>query len=258
MSELYTLPLQQGGKIIHFDHDGHGRILVIDRGDYRILSFDSLFEQSSMLVSQPHQLVHQYTQLMLLVLTFINPIHITLLGLGGGSLLRTLHHLLPNCNLHAIEIRPLVVEIAKDYFSLPNSDSVVLSVSDALEKVTSLETASTDIIFSDLYDAYQMVAGQLHPTFLIQCHRILSSQGWLVCNLHKFPANQKAFFTELRQFFPTIILTTVADNSILFISKTQPQEINLNLDRLETMESVLQQQLLALIPRLQPLGFKFN
>src|SRR5690606_36218088 len=96
-SELYQLPFLRTGKLVHSAEDRYGRIQVIDEGSQRILSFDSLFEQSCMQISRPCQLVHQYTQFMALAVALVEPSHITLFGLGGGSLLRTLHSVVPDC-----------------------------------------------------------------------------------------------------------------------------------------------------------------
>lgn len=232
--------------------------MVIDDGDRRILNFDSIFEQSCMQLSYPYKLAHEYTQLMLLVLAFTEPKQITLFGLGGGSLLRTLHHLLPDCCFSVVELRQIVVDAARHYFSLPEDHRVDVSVNDALQEIAQLENASSDIIFSDIYDAYQMVPEQLQMPFLTQCSRILSPQGWLVLNLHSIPEDRMAFFAGLRGLFPTIILGTLAENIVLFLSKTQPQHANPNLERLASIEGQLQQRFARLIPRLQPLDFQFK
>jgi spermidine synthase len=127
--ESLPLPFRECGDIIHLTQDEHGKILVIDDGEYRELNFDSPFEQSCMRTRYPFQLVHQYTQHMLLVLGFaVEPKTIALLGLGGGSLLRTLHHLLPQCYFNVVELRQKVVDVAAEYFELPVSDRVDIKV----------------------------------------------------------------------------------------------------------------------------------
>lgn len=257
-SDLSAPPFQQDGKIIHFSQDDHGRILVIDDGDRRVLNFDSLFEQSSMQLSYPYQLAHEYTKLMLLVLAFIEPKQIILLGLGGGSLLRSLHHILPDCYFNVIELRQTVVDIAKDYFSLPDDHRVTISVNDALKEISQVESASSDIIFSDMYDAYQMVPAQVQHTFLVACSRILTSQGWLVVNLYNIPGDRSAFLKVLSHVFPTVILSRTAENTILLASNTPSLQVTPNLHRIEILERQLQQRFSQLVPRLQPVDFQFD
>src|SRR5262249_21924672 len=96
------------GDIIYRTSDAWGDILVIDDEHYRNLTFDSIYEQSRMDRRNPHSLVYQYTRAMMLVLAFIKPRHATILGLGGGCLLRSLYHVLPKCELHTIELRQRV------------------------------------------------------------------------------------------------------------------------------------------------------
>jgi spermidine synthase len=120
-----------GDIIYNADDDEHGRILVFDDSDYRMLNFDSPFEQSSMSLSHPYRLTHKYTQMMILVLAYIQPIHLSQLGLDGGSLLRTLHHVLPKCLFTVFELRE-VLAVAKEYFNIPLDGRVNVTINDAV------------------------------------------------------------------------------------------------------------------------------
>lgn len=257
-SELRALPLRQGQEVLYSTEDEHGRILVLDDGNYRILTFDSIYEQSCMRLSDPHKLVHEYAQLMLLAVAFIEPRQITMLGLGGGSLLRTLHHLLPDCTFNVVELRQAVVDVATRYFALPDDPRVTISVRNALREIARLDSASSDIIFSDLYDAYSMEPAQLHYEFLTECVRVLSEQGWLVINVHRFPDDAPVYFELLSSLFPTVILSTTAENTILLASNAQPAQVTPGVQRIETMERVLQQRFSQLMPRLRPFDFELD
>ena len=91
-----------GNPIIYKTNDQWGDIFVINRKNCRVLAFDPIYEQSCIDLKNPHIPVHEYTQIMLLVLAFINPKHVTILGLGGGCLVNSLHYLIPQCSLHSI------------------------------------------------------------------------------------------------------------------------------------------------------------
>lgn len=244
------------GNISYFTEDEFGKLLVIDYGENRTLNFDSPFEQSCMLIEQPYKLVHQYTQLMLLVLAFIQPSHITLFGLGGGSMVRTLHHILPDCFFKVIELRQKVADIAYEYFVIPRDDKRIdIVVSDALEEMKKFKENSTDVIFSDMYDAYHMIPEQVQKTFLKKCSRLLTNNGWLVINLHNLPKNQTGFYNVLLESFPTVIMSTNKVNTILYLSKSQPDCISTNFDTLESAEVILQQEFISLMNRLKPNNF---
>ena len=253
--DVSSLRFQDDGDIVYSSRDEHGRILVIDDGDHRFLNFDSPFEQSCMSVHQPHRLVHPYTQLMVLVLSYIEPKHITLFGLGGGSLLRTLHHVLPSCVFSAVELRQKVVDIAEDFFFLPGGHRIKITVNDALKEIPGIESNTSDIIFSDMYDAYQIIPAQTQKDFFVNCSRLLTSEGWLVVNFYRPPKNRLEFFEQLGQIFPTVIWSAGEENSILLASNNKPEQLQQNINRIEAIETVLHQRLSHLMPRLKPVNF---
>lgn len=250
-------PFQYGGKAVHLEEDQYGRIMVIDYGGQRVLCFDSRFEQSCMQLDHPYRLVHQYTQCMLMTLAFIEPVRVSLLGLGGGSLLRTLHHVLPECSFHVVELREKVVDIAREYFCLPDDNRVKFTISDATREVETLADNSTDILLSDLYDANQMIPAQVTEDFLRDTCRLLTRDGWLVINLHDLPCNEEAFFELLRSFFPTIILCNADENIVVMLSKSHPDNLHFSFRKIKTLEKLLRQPLAPLIPELKPVDFRF-
>lgn len=250
LNELLSFPFRDPDDIIYFTKDEYGNILVIDDGEYRILNFDSPFEQSSMNVEFPFHLVHQYTQSMLMVLAFVEPQKIALLGLGGGSLLRTLKHVFPECLFNIVEIRQKVVDIATEYFHIPVDERIHITVDNALESINHWKCNSVDIIFSDMYDAYRMLDAQVQQDFLNQCSRTLTSDGWLVLNLHKLPKDRTLFFETLHGIFPTLFLSENTANTIVFASNAHPDSVVLDPRRIEAVENKLGQNFKQLISRL--------
>lgn len=215
------------GQIALSTNDAYGNILVIDYKNYRALSFDSIFEQSSYSLEKPYAVVHEYIRIMMLVVGFITPKHVTLLGLGGGSILRSLHYFLPQCHFQVVELRPKVYEIAQYYFCIPNDKRVQVSISDAKLHLKTMNEASSHIIFSDLYDAYLMSPIQVQKRFVEECWRVLSKDGWLVINFHQLPHINSIFFNALIDQFPTIFLCPAnGGNCILFACKSNKIQTN--------------------------------
>jgi spermidine synthase len=242
------------GKLIHRASDEFGTILVLDYPRYRVLSFDSMYEQSGFYLEKPYQLVHEYTRIMLLALGFITPKHITILGLGGGSILRSLHYYLDDCEFHAVELRQKVFEVARDYFDMPSDKRVKISIADAQTQLNASDECSTDIIFSDIYDAADMSSIQVQKEFLAECERILSKQGWLAINYHTLPDRHSAFFNTLQDLFPSIIICAGEFNShVLFASKNHRTLADISHEKITHLENVLGGDFLALIDRLEHL-----
>lgn len=209
-----------GELIAYQTNDAWGDILVTDHRQYRYLKFDSKYKQSSMDVKKPHILVDEYTRAMMLVLAFIKPQHVTLLGLGGGSLLRSLAHILPQCVLHTVELRQRVYEVASEFFGIPNSKKITITISDAKHQLEDTDAGSTNIIFADMYNAYGMNSTQVEKHFITQCHHALSDEGWLVVNYHEMPDLNIPFFKYLCSLFLDVFVCPIPGaNYILFASK---------------------------------------
>jgi spermidine synthase len=242
------------GKIVLSTSDHIGNILVVDYRQYRALTFDTIYEQSSYSLEKPHSVVHEYIRIMMLVLGFITPRHVTLLGLGGGSLLRSIHHHLDTCEFHVVELREKVLEVAKDYFDIPVDGRVKYTISDAKIQLRVAPDASTDIIFSDLYDAYFMSPIQTQKKFLIECFRVLSDDGWLVINFHRLPNVQSAFFSILIEHFPTVFVCPgKTSNYILFASKSPNINLADAMTKIIIMENELSTPFVPLFQRLKDL-----
>ncbi|MDO9476808.1 MAG: spermine synthase [Pseudohongiella sp.] len=244
-------PVLDDGKIVLSTSDDYGNILVVDYPRYRVLSFDSVYEQSGFYLERPYALAHEYTRIMLLVLGFIEPRHIILLGLGGGSLLRTLHHHLSRCHFHAVELRPKVYDIALEYFDIPDDNRVSVSIEDAALHMTGTKDASTDIIFADMYDAYRMSPILLQQQFVQACWRTLSKNGCLVINYHTMPDRHSPVFESLFDCFSTLLVCPCkSGNFILFASKSPRLDFDRAAAKLKKMEKTLDEVLMPSFTRL--------
>lgn len=210
-----------GDPIVYRTNDEFGDILVIDRTLHRSLTFDSIFDQSSVDLRQPNRLVHEYTHAMMLVTAFVRPRHATLLGLGGGCLLRSMNNIWPQCKVHAIELRQRVYEVASDYFGIPNNKKIKISIADAEQYLIRSDDASTTIIFADMFTAYCMNPFQMQQNFINQCYRVLHKNGWLVINYHEITDLNTTFFNFMCSIFSDVFIykTVIGNNHIIFASK---------------------------------------
>jgi spermidine synthase len=222
------------GEIVHSTSDHLGTILVKDYRGYRALTFDSDYAQSGYSLTKPYAVFHEYIRIMLLVLGFATPKHATLLGLGGGSLLRSLHHHLHACQFQVVELRAKVLDVAQCYFELPNDARVKYAIADANYFLNLAPSASSDVIFSDLFDAYFMSPLQVKPVFIEHCHRVLKPTGWLVINFHHLPLVRSVFFKTLNEYFPRVLVFSgVLDNHIVFACNSMALDLTGALARIE-------------------------
>ncbi len=168
---------------LHRSKDRWGTLHVFEYQGVRYLTFGEGGEQSAINLNQPHTPLYEYTQAMLLALIFCpQPRHITLLGLGGGSLATTLLHQLPDSTVTAVELRRKVVDTAQQWFYLPDNPRLTIEIADAADFMMRTEQ-TCDLLFADIYLDEGMQQVQLCPDMLADCERILNDDGLLVLNL---------------------------------------------------------------------------
>lgn len=185
---ITSLHVQEGthGELIHSVNDPYGLIQVFDTEQARSLYFDSDIEQSRFYFDSPFRPAFEYQQLIIQSIcekAEHQPLHRTLmLGMGGGTIANHLHHLFPKLQIHIVELRSAVIEIAYDYFSLSDSPEIDVIHEDAAVYVTQANTPY-DVIIVDLFDDQGIPAPFTQLAFQQQLHANLCKQGLLLFNL---------------------------------------------------------------------------
>ncbi len=244
------------GDIVHVASDPHGNILVIDDRKHRILSFDSVFEQSKILRAAPHVPVHEYNRAMLLPIAFCDPARVTVLGLGGGVLAHGLFTILPQSTIQVYELRRKVADIAKEWFALPESDRLSVQIADARLAIDQLPEAGTDMVLTDLYSADRMSPAQSQRQFIKACGRALSDTGWLVLNYHRMPEPDGNLVRELKRQFPVLLVfKSRTNNWVIYGRKQEFDPWTVDKSRLNSLEERLPigwRKLMKKLSRLTP------
>lgn len=145
---------KHGGRLLFAEQDRYGPIEVIElQQKMRSLHFGNRTQQATMFLHDRNLLVHKYTQAMLLPLAWRQPARVLILGLGGGSLAKFLLHHFPQLHIDAVELRPLVADIARHFFGLPKDDPRLhLHFGAAEDFLTAAEHSKHyDLILIDLF-----------------------------------------------------------------------------------------------------------
>lgn len=242
-----------GNTVIYHAIDQWGDILVMRDGQYRILAFSSLYEQSKIDTNCPYVPVYEYIRIMMLVLAFIKPRHAIILGLGGGSIIHCLQFLIPECELLIIELRQKLLEIATDFFQLPSNDNIKTIIADAEIALYDCKDNSTQVIFADLYESDCMSPLQIQNEFISQCVRVLSDDGWLVINYHQLPVSTSPFIKNLQSHFAELfVCLATSNNTILFASKKKKSSLLSYHESVTQLENKLGVNLSNMFKRLKP------
>lgn len=189
---------------LYRSEDEYGPLIVNEDGQMRLLSFGDSDEQSKLLKSSPHIPQHTYLQAMLLVLLFIKPKRVIVLGLGGGGLIHALRHYDRAINITAVELRGEVIDIAKRYFQLPTGKKLTLIHQDATEFLVAREHKKADVIFADIYGADGVDENQLSETFIANAASLLKSEGYLVLNCWKEHSQNRELLALLQIHFAEV------------------------------------------------------
>jgi spermidine synthase len=126
------------------------RMYVLDAPDTRYLRFDNTF-QSAMSLKNPYDGAFQYTDYLQLGLAY-NPSvkKVLFIGLGGGSVVKRMWRDFPQLELHAVEIDPEVVRVARQWFELPDDPRITVAAEDG-RRFLAASDERYDMIVIDAY-----------------------------------------------------------------------------------------------------------
>lgn len=176
-----------GGELIYQTSDECGKLQIVDHKiEFRSLHFNNKTQQSAMLLKNPYLLVHRYTQAMVLPLVWMLPQKALVLGLGAGSISKYIYNYFPQVSVHSVELRKVVIDLAREYFLLPDeSEKFIITQDDALNWIlnSTLED-EYDLIFADMF--ITSVVGADHEVRMENYYekmlQLLTSSGVIVFN----------------------------------------------------------------------------
>lgn len=218
LKELLGIARQE--KVLYKTQDAWGEIIVGGWRQFRVLRFDDVFEQSKVNLLSPQTPVHHYVRAMMMVSYWCKPESVLLLGLGGGALLRALHAMNNALAVDVVELRPAVIDVAREWFTLPETDSIRYFPEDAVHFLMRETDARYPLIFADLYLAWEMDPLQGTESFLARCRARLHNDGWLVINYLSVPERDSLLYQALHRVFNAVFFCQVAEGGNVVIYAT--------------------------------------
>jgi spermidine synthase len=148
-------PARSIGRLEHEEESAFSRIRVRRDGDVRVLTFvrDDGQEvvQSRVSLTAPHTLLSPYARSMFASYLYQpHPRRVLIVGVGGGAMVRFLTHHEPHVRVDAVEIDPVVVRLADEYFGVRSGGNVRVHTADAVRFVESTEDRY-DLILMDAF-----------------------------------------------------------------------------------------------------------
>ncbi|MBF0470208.1 MAG: spermidine synthase [Gammaproteobacteria bacterium] len=252
------------GVLLYSTSDEWGPIEVVESATERSLHFGTAAKQSAYFFNNPQALALNYTQSMLATLLFLpEPQRVLHIGLGGGSLLRFLHHHYPQLQQEVVELRPAVYRVAKRFFACPEAAEITLHL-DPVERFCFLHGRHLqhrfDLILVDAFDADGLSSELNDPHLMRQFHSFLSPSGVLGINLW---SNRSSAVNDLiavikQQFAGDLLRLDVPDKGNQVVIAGQRLSFNGCEERAEYLQRRIALPFPDMVERLLRLNFQAN
>lgn len=144
------------GIVVYEAQSDYSHVKVIDYGTRRALYFVSESDidvvETLIDLEQPHRLQHPYASTMMAGFLYgpDEASSMLLVGLGGGALVRFLNHYFPRLQLDVIEIDPVVVRLAREFFGTAAGPRTRVFIADGRDHLEQTHE-SYDLILLDAH-----------------------------------------------------------------------------------------------------------
>jgi len=207
-------------------------IQVVDENGIRTLSFNGSWE-TQMTITNPLTGHFEYTEYFQMPWLWNHNIkRVLMAGLGGGSTQRAYQHYYPNVLVDTVEIDPVVVDVAKKYFTVTETPNLRVHTNDARVYLR-LSTNLYDVILMDAYSTTRYGSSlpvQLTTKEFFQIARDhLGTNGVLAYNvigqIRGFRMNViGALYKTMSEVFPRVYMFPSVESRNIVIIGTKSDE----------------------------------
>jgi spermidine synthase len=159
-------------------------VVTEDRNGLRSLHFgESQSRQSAAKIDDPLHLELPYVRVLPNCLAFVPKLQrMLIVGLGGGSLPRFFRQLFPKLRIDVVELDPVVVEVAREYFRFEADARMRVHLEDARDYIERFEN-QFDLVVLDGFDSETIPRHLSTLEFLQGVRRALVPGGVAVSNV---------------------------------------------------------------------------
>ena len=200
----------KGLKIRFAEDTQYHRLAVVDDADTRYLRFDNSL-QSAMYLDDPYRTRYRYTDLFHLGIAY-NPDarNVLFVGLGAGSSEKRMWRDFPQLRLQVVELDPVVVDVAYEYFALPRDPRLKVDVGDG-RRFLAGNGRRWDVIVIDAFFADAIPAHLVTQEFLALARSRLAPGGVVVTNAIGALAGRgsrlfRSIYKTYRTAFPSVLV----------------------------------------------------
>ena len=218
--------------VVYERTSAHHHIQVIDNNGIRTLSFNGS-QETRMSLRYPLQGHFVYTEYFHMPWLWNNQItDVLMMGLGGGSIQRAYQYYYPDVKIDTVELDPVVVDVARQYFSVKPSATHRIIRSDGRLYLRRTKK-NYDLILMDAYTSnrygsfipyplvtkefFQMASERLTDDGVIAYNVIGTLQGWRADILG-------AVYKTMKSVFPNVYLFPAPDSLNVVLVGTKSDE----------------------------------
>jgi len=171
-----------GERVIYRKDTQYHRLYVTEDDEQRHLRFDRS-HQTAMYLDDPFETSFRYPNYLHLAFALKpDAKRVLVIGLGGGSAVKRIWRDYPDSQVDAVEIDPVVVDVAKRYFEVPDDPRIRLITEDGRRFLQ--DTSETyDVIIVDAYYADALPFHLTTKEFFEEAKTHLAPDGVLAYNL---------------------------------------------------------------------------
>ncbi|XP_061681831.1 eEF1A lysine and N-terminal methyltransferase [Syngnathoides biaculeatus] len=143
------------------------------------------------------------------------PVSVLLVGLGGGGLPQFLRDFVPGVSVEVVELDPVVLEVATEWFHFRPDDRLTVTLGDGLERIWALEKEGGclfDAIMFDVDNKDSTVGMSCPPAAFVETSilqkvcRLLTPKGIFILNLVcRDSTLRKEVLERVSRIFPAIL-----------------------------------------------------
>jgi spermidine synthase len=225
-----------GAQVVFETTSPYHHIRVVDRSGLRILFFDDAPE-TQVSLQDPLKGHFEYTDFFHLAWLWNARItNVLMIGLGGGSAQRSFAHYYPDIFIQSVEIDPVVVQVAQNFFQFTASDHQKVQTSDGRVFLRRTK-AQYDVIVLDAYvqgrygsgipqhlatrEFFEIVRDHLSTNGVVAYNVIGSMGGWRADIVG-------AVYRTLRTVFPQVYCFPArSSQNIVLLGTKAPQRADL-------------------------------
>jgi spermidine synthase len=198
-------------EVVFSEDTQYHRLSVVEDADTRYLRFDNSL-QSAMYIDDPLRTRFAYTDLFHLAVAYNSEARdILFIGLGAGSSEKRMLQDFPDAQLQAVEIDPVVAEVAHDYFEVPRDDPrLAIGIGDG-RRFLADHDQRWDAVVIDAFFADAIPFHLVTREFLQLAHSRLEPGGVVVTNAIGAIAGPgsrlfRSIYRTYRTVFPTVLV----------------------------------------------------